>query len=164
MSSLYDVRSCNNNEVSVNHEKAPTTPDSKGYWIFRIWTCFKKKLLSILADFFPVDETIKRHIYTSRSLIRAYKQVSLTIRSKVLARTRKRWQADGHPFELIIEIGPLGLYKSWHNPDKYIAHDWSRLRRKDTGLQECPQNNQYKLCQMRFAYDILVSYLAQVVN
>ena len=38
-------------EVFVKHEKAPTAPDSKGYWLCRICPCFgKSKLLGFLAN------------------------------------------------------------------------------------------------------------------
>ena len=42
-----------------------------------------------------LTEMVKRHIYGPRPFIWAYNQVSMTFRSKVLARTRKRWQTDG---------------------------------------------------------------------
>ena len=102
-------------EAFVIHDNSPTAlplPHSKGYWIFRICSCLKKShlwfilaefgqfLVAILAktvkgtSFVAVNcqwsnsaETVKRYIYTPRPFILAYNQISITFRSKVLART-----------------------------------------------------------------------------
>ena len=41
-----------------------------------------------------LTQMVKRHIYRPRPFIWAHNQVFMTFRSKVLARTRKRWQTD----------------------------------------------------------------------
>ena len=41
-----------------------------------------------------LTEMVKRHIYGPRPFIWTYNQVSMTFHSKLLARTRKRWQTD----------------------------------------------------------------------
>ena len=59
---------------------------------------------TILANFakfrWPIlAKSVKRHIYTPTPFIWTYNQVSLNFRSKVKARTRKRWQiTDTHNF------------------------------------------------------------------
>ena len=68
-----------------------------------------------------LTEMVKRHIYGPRPFIWAYNQVSMTFRSKVLARTRKRWQTDrqtdrrtdgqtdGHPNSIGPQLWGWGL-------------------------------------------------------
>ena len=72
---------------------------------------------SILANFATgnlpnLAESVKRHIYTPRPFIWAYNQVSMAFRSKVIARTRKRWQTDGqtdgHPNSILVGPQLLG--------------------------------------------------------
>ena len=94
-------RNCiNHKEVFVNHEQAPTAPKLEGVWVF-----VDLKYISYENRYFwPIwqlpagcflTEMVKRHIYGPRPFIWAYNQVSRTFRSKVLARTRKRWRTDG---------------------------------------------------------------------
>ena len=64
-----------------------------------------------------LTEMVKRHIYGPIPFIWAYNQVSMTFRSKVLARTRKRWQedrktdgrTDGHPKSIGPQLLGWGL-------------------------------------------------------
>ena len=82
---------------------------------FRTSSYFGKPLfLVILANFgafwWPLlAETVKRHINTSRPFIWAFNQIYITLRSKVLARTRKRWQTDGHPNSIGPQLWGCGL-------------------------------------------------------
>ena len=73
-----------------NTKRPQPLPESKGYWLSRIYSCFgTSQLVTILAKFEKLMETnlaqtVKRHIYTH---IWACNKASLTFCSKVLART-----------------------------------------------------------------------------
>ena len=72
-----------------------------------------------------LTEMVKRHIYGPRPFIWAYNQISMTIRSKVLARTRKRWQTDGqtdgHPNSIGPQLLGWGLTNAMRTWDKSIS-------------------------------------------
>ena len=84
----------------------------------------KPLVVNILANWTTsgqvcLTEMVKKHIYWPRPFILAYNQVSMTFRSKVLARTRKRWQTDGrtdrqtdrHPNSIGPQLWGWGLIK-----------------------------------------------------
>ena len=101
-----------------NTNRPQPPPNSKGYGLcrFKIYFLWKPLFLvnlttsgrvfpekplfwAILANLTTsggvvLTEMVKRHIYGPRPFIWAYNQVSMTFRSKVLVRTRKRWQTD----------------------------------------------------------------------
>ena len=79
-------------EVFVKHEQAPTAPKLEGVWVF----VDLKYIFYENRYFWPIwqlpvgcflTKMVKRHIYGPRPFIWAYNQVSMTFRSKVLART-----------------------------------------------------------------------------
>ena len=113
----------NNEQVFSEHEQAPTPPKSFSS-ISEISMTFRSKVLfhtslekslflAILANFTTsgrvfLTEMVKRHIYGPRLFIWAYNQVSMTFRSKVLARTSSR-------LETLLFFGYFGQFYNFRS-------------------------------------------------
>ena len=71
----------------MKHEQAPTAPKLEGVWVFvdLKYISYENRYFGQFDNF--RSEMVKKHIFGPRPFIWAYNQVSMTFRSKVLART-----------------------------------------------------------------------------
>ena len=114
-------------------------------------------------------ETVKRHIYISRPFILAYNQVTMTFCSKVLFRTRKRWQTDRRTSQayrtLTLGSGPNNRPYSIGYGHKYCKYQTVNIILYGCSMIGCTYN--FYLCyrdfQGRNSFD-LVNFIIAVIR
>ena len=108
-----------------------------------------------------LTEMVKSHIYGPRPFILAYNQVSMTSRSKVLVRTRKRWQTDrqtdgqtdGHPNSIGPQLLGWGLKMYIYTPRLFI---WTHKQVYDHSFKRTTP------CELRFRKTAVSGYLCRI--
>ena len=95
--------------------------DFRAFFRILVWKITQKRVLG--RTLVCLTEMVKRHIYGPRPFIWAYDQVSMTFRSKVIARTRKRWQTDGQTDGRTPQLYRPPTCGLWPNKEVFVKHE-----------------------------------------